>query len=86
MGAALEPEVDKETDTGYEKTTRSNGRHIHESYDRRSQQGELKVLLDGRFEVEVSGNGVKMETIKSALGMIDLNGLEAMKTLGVKKQ
>ena len=86
MAAALEPKVDRETDTGYEKTTRSNGRQIHESYDRGSRQGELKVLLDGRFEVEVSGNGVKMETIKSALGMIDLNALEAMKTQGVRPQ
>jgi Yip1 domain len=86
IGAALEPELEKETDTGYEKTTRSNGRQIHESYDRRSQQGDLKIQLGGRFEVEVSGNGVKMDTIKSALGMIDLNGLEGMKTQGVKQQ
>ena len=84
MAAAMEPKVDKETDTGYEKTTMANGRQTHESYDRRSQQGEVKVLLAGRFEVDVSGNGVKMEAIKSALGTIDFNRLEAMKSQGVK--
>jgi hypothetical protein len=86
MAAALEPKVDKETDTGYEKMTQSGGRQIHESYDRGSQRGEFKVLLDGRFEVTVSGSGVNMETIKSALATLDLNGLEAMKTQGVKRQ
>jgi Yip1 domain len=86
MAAALEPRVDKETDTGYEKTTQSGGRQIHESYDRGSQRGEFKVLLDGRFEVTVSGTGVKMETIKSALATLDLSGLEAMKMQGVKQQ
>jgi hypothetical protein len=86
MAAALEPKVDKETDTGYEKTARYNSRQVHESYDRASQQGEMKVLLDGRFEVEVSGSGVKMETIKATLASIDLNRLEAMKAQGVKQQ
>jgi Yip1 domain len=83
MAAAMEPKMDKETDTGYEKTTLINGRQTHEIYDTRSQQGELKVLLDGRFEVEVNGSGVKMDAIKLALSRIDLSRLEAMKTQGV---
>ena len=86
MAAAMEPKLDKETDTGYEKTTRVNGRQTHEAYDTRAQQGELKVLLDGRFEVEVNGNGVKMDTIKLALSRIDLAQLEAMKTQGVSQR
>ena len=86
MAATMAPKIDKETDTGYEKTTRSDGRQTHEIYDRRALQGDIKILLAGRFEVEVSGNGVKMETIKSALGTIDLNKLEAMKAQGVKPQ
>jgi hypothetical protein len=83
MAAAMEPRMDKETDTGYEKTTLINGRQTHEIYDTRSQQGEMKVLLDGRFEVSVNGNGVKMDAIKLTLSKIDLGRLEAMKTQGV---
>ena len=86
MAAAMEPKLDKETDTGYEKTMRVNGRQIHETFDTRAQQGELKVLLDGRFEVEINGNGVKMEAIKLALSRIDLAQLEAMKTQGVSQR
>jgi Yip1 domain len=86
MAAALEPKIDKETDTGYEKTTRTDGRQIHETYDRRSQNGEMKVLVGGRFEVDVTGSGVKMETIKAALATIDLNRLDSMKSQGVKAQ
>jgi Yip1 domain len=85
MAAALEPKMDKETDTGYEKTTLVNGRQTHEIYDTRSQQGEMKVLLDGRFEVAVNGNGVKMDTIKLALSKVDLSRLEALKTQGVSQ-
>ena len=86
MAAAMEPKMDKETDTGYEKTTLINGRQTHEIYDTRSQQGEMKVLLDGRFEVAVNGNGVKMDAIKLALSKIDLGRLEAMKTQGVSQK
>ncbi len=46
----------------------------------------MKVSLDGRFEVEVHGSGVKMDTIKSALSSIDLGRLEAMKTQGVTQR
>jgi hypothetical protein len=83
VAAAMEPKVDKETDTGYEKTTLINGRQTHEIYDTRAQQGELKVLLDGRFEVEINGSGVKMDTIKLAMSRIDLGRLESMNTQGV---
>jgi hypothetical protein len=86
MAAAMEPKLDKETDTGYERTTLVNGRQTHEIYDTRSQQGEMKILLDGRFEVAVNGNGVKMDAIKLALSKIDLGRLEAMKTQGVSQQ
>ena len=86
MAAAMEPKLDKETDTGYERTTLVNGRQTHEIYDTRSRQGEMKVLLDGRFEVEVNGNGVKMDTIKLAMSRIDLGRLEAMKTQGVSQR
>lgn len=83
MAAAMEPKLDKETDTGYEKTTLINGRQTHEIYDTRARQGELKVLLDGRCEVEVNGSGVKMDAIKLAMSRIDLSRLRAMKTQGV---
>jgi hypothetical protein len=85
MAAAMEPKLDKETDTGYEKTTLINGRQTHEIYDTRSQQGEMKVLLDGRFEVAVNGNGVKMDAIKLALSKVDFSRLEALKTQGVSQ-
>jgi len=85
MAAAMEPKMDKETDTGYEKTTLVDGRQTHEIYDTRSQQGEMKVLLDGRFEVAVNGNGVKMDAIKLALSKIDLSRLAALKTQGVSQ-
>ena len=85
MAAALEPVVDKETDTGYEKTSSVNGRHVREKFDRRNEHGELDVLVGNRFQVEVSGNHVDMNSLKLALNQIDLNKLDSMKTRDVKQ-
>jgi hypothetical protein len=78
-------ELDKETDTGYEKTGAANGRRFHEKYDRGSKSGEYTVVVGNRFLVEVDGNGVDMPTMKKAIDQINLAKLEGMKDVGVAK-
>jgi major membrane immunogen (membrane-anchored lipoprotein) len=76
-------EIDKETETGYERTTKYQGHKAFEKYDNQYQNGNIDVLVEGRFMVSVNGNNVPMETIKSALDDIDLGKLAAMKDFGV---
>jgi hypothetical protein len=78
-------EIDKETESGYERTSTYQGYKSHEEYNRESKDGEVTVLVADRFVVEVRGNNLPIETIKAALGNVDLNKLAAMKGVGVEQ-
>lgn len=76
-------EIDKETETGYEKTTKYKGHKAFEKYDSEYQSGSIEALVSGRFLVSVNGNNVPMEVIKNAFNEIDIGRLESMKDAGV---
>lgn len=75
--------VDRETDTGYEKTTTYNGYKSHEKYDKQNKSGEVSVMVGDRFVVEVDGSNVEIDVIKDALGKVNLGKLNSMKGQGV---
>lgn len=77
-------DIDRESTSGYEKTTQYDGHKAHEKYNRDRQRGEMQVLVADRFVVDVSGRDVEMETVKDALAQIDLSTLVAMKDEGVQ--
>ena len=72
-------EIDKTSQTGYEKTTMFQGHKAYEKYDKRDRAGELGVMINKRFVVEAKGSGVSMEDLKNALGKLDLNKLSNLK-------
>ena len=84
MFAWASTDIDKETETGYEKTSMFNGFKSHEKYDKSSKSGELSTIVGGRFVVEASGYGVDMEAIKDAVTKVDLKKLDSMKGVGVQ--
>lgn len=75
-------EGEKQTDNGYEKTYREDGRLVHEEWN--GSNGEYTVVLGDRFTVEVNGYADSMDELKAALGDVDLGALEALKNEGVK--
>ncbi len=75
-------DVDRESDTGYEKTASFNGYKSHEKWDKSSNYGEISVLVGGRFVVEASGS-MEMNALKDALSKVDLKKLDGMKNQGV---
>ena len=78
-------EEDKQTQSGYEKTYHQNGRMIHEQWNN-SGSGEFTVILGERFVVSVHGSGVaNVDALKAAVAGLNLAGLEALKSAGVKK-
>lgn len=83
MYAWASTDIDRETETGYEKTSTFNGFKSHEKYDKSSKSGELTTMVGGRFAVEVQGNQVEMDQIKDAMSKLDLKKLEGMKDVGV---
>ncbi len=77
-------EYDRETESGYEKTTTFNGHKAQEKYSKSGRSGELSVLVGSRFVVEADGNNVEMDAIRTALGKVDLGKLDNMKNSGVQ--
>lgn len=83
MFAWASTDIDRETESGYEKTSTFNGFKSHEKYDNSSKSGELSTIVGGRFVVEASGNNVSMDAIKDAVTKVDLKKLDGMKNEGV---
>lgn len=72
-------DMDKETDSGYEKTTLIGNNRAYEKYDNTDKAGELAVLVNKRFIVTIKGRGVEMDKLKSVLDEVDLDKLGGMK-------
>jgi len=72
-------DIDKETSTGYEKTTTLEGYKGYEKYDSQSKSGELNVLVADRFVVNINGNNLSVEKLKSILTSLDLDKLSELK-------
>ena len=77
-------EGEKQTESGYEKTYRNDGRLIHEEWQ--GDHGEYTIILGDRFTVSVRGSADSIDQLKGAVADLDLSGLEALKGEGVKKQ
>ena len=79
MASWASVEIDRETETGYERSTVLGGNKAFEKYDTRSRRGEIKVLVGGRFIAEVKGRNVKVDDLKAAVGQLDLAKLATLK-------
>jgi hypothetical protein len=75
-----------ESASGFERDQVIGGRSVHEKYDAKAKKGELSVILAKRFEVDVNGEGVDMNTLEQFLGQVDLARLESMKDQGAQAQ
>jgi Yip1 domain/zinc-ribbon domain len=78
LASRFDPSMEKETETGYERTSKVNGQIVHERYDRRAKSGEISIILAERFNVAVRGNGVEPVTLQGAIKQIDMAGLVAL--------
>jgi hypothetical protein len=73
-----ELEIDKETETGYERTTTIKGYKAFEEYDNQSKQGKVSIIADGRFVIAIEGANVEADVMREALDGIDLEALSTM--------
>ena len=77
-------EVDRESSTGFERTTRFQGYPAFEKYDESGRRtgGKIEMVVGDRFFVTVEGRHVSMEEIRAAAGELDLRRLAAMRDEG----
>ena len=80
--AALQ--TSKEDDNGSERVTKVNGRLVHEQ-TRKNGDDEFEIILGDRFVVSAESRDVKLNQLKAIVSALDLNKIESMKDVGVKK-
>jgi hypothetical protein len=78
-------EEDKQTNSGFSKTYKDDGRIVHEEWNN-SGSGEYSVVVGNRFTVKVSGDAEEFDQLKAALNEVNIAGLEALKDTGVTAQ
>jgi len=84
LATSLVANETSESSTGYERTSNVGGRIVHEKYDSTTKHAELDVIVAKRFTVGLSGDGVEMNTLESALSAVNIGALEAMKDAGAQ--
>jgi hypothetical protein len=75
----------KESDSGYERFQRVDGRLVIEKLDRRSGAAEYGVVVADRYAVAAASSNVDPQALRAAIARLDLAKLEAMKDAGVAK-
>jgi hypothetical protein len=76
---------EREKDGRVERTRREGSRTVHEEFSRSGGDSEYTVVLGERFVVSARGQGVPIDSLKSAVGSLDLGKLESMKDVGAQK-
>lgn len=77
---SLTGDIDKETETGYEKTVLYRNIRILETYDSASKSGKLQLPVASRFLVEITGS--RVESTRSLYDLLDMTDLEGLEKLG----
>ena len=75
MAAWTNMDMDRETENGYERTTRIDGHPAFEKWDGDRKRGELSVLVDDRYIISIEGRNVAEKDLRKAMDGINLNRL-----------
>jgi hypothetical protein len=78
-------QTEREDDSGYEKVYKDGETMVQEKWNSASRSGEYNLIVAGRFVVNMAGDNLEMEDLKSAMAELDLDALAAMKDVGVQK-
>lgn len=70
-------DLDRETDTGYDKTLLIDGFKAREQYDFTEKAGDIQIVVDSRFLIEISCCALEPAAIKSLAALLDLKKLAA---------
>jgi hypothetical protein len=76
---------EEENDDRYERTTKADGRLVHEVRSKHGGTNEFAVVLGERFVVTAKSSDMDLNGLKTAVAALDLAKLESMKGVGVQK-
>ncbi len=72
-------DIDKETNDGYEKTTKIDGHKAYEKYNNKTKNGELNVMIEKRFIINVNVTNLSADQMRDVVSEININKLEGLK-------
>lgn len=78
LAGALGVQSSRESDDGYERIGRVDGRMTTESWSRSARSGDYGVMVAERIQVQAEGSGADMDAIKAAVHAIDFRRLEQL--------
>lgn len=78
LGGALNVNSNRETATGYERTSMRNGTMVEEEWDNSGRRGKYMTMIASRFAVSAEGSAPSIDQLKSAVGSVDMGRLAAL--------
>jgi hypothetical protein len=78
------PQTSKEVENGSERTSNVNGRMVHEKTSKNGSD-EYAIVVGDRFVVTATSGDVRVGRLKAIVSALDLNKLESVKDVGVRK-
>lgn len=78
LGGALNVNSNKQTATGYERTSMQGGNMVSEEWDGSDHRGKYTVMVASRFAVAAEGNAPSIDPLKAAVGAVDAGRLAAL--------
>ncbi len=68
-------ELDRETESGFERTTKINGHKAFEEYNKDLKRGKINIIVAERFLVEIHGRDVRFKDLNEAAAKFDFGAL-----------
>jgi hypothetical protein len=72
-------EIDKDSDTGYEKTVKIKGNPALETWEKEAKHGHVQVLVGSRFILNVDTRNIPSEQVVKVVESMPLDKLAALK-------
>lgn len=79
MGAWAQSTVNRETQDEVEKVFQRDGASIKEEYRKDGSRAEMSMMLGNGVMIEVTGDNVNMDGVRSAMAALDVKGLAGLK-------
>ncbi len=78
IATKFNPNMEKQTDTGYERTRTVNGQVMHQRYNTQAKSGEYDVMIGNRFTVAAQGSNVSEDALVAAIKAVDYGKLVSL--------
>lgn len=71
-------EIDRESSSGYERTSIIQGNRALLKFDNKTRSGSANLMVGGRFLVEIEGQNISATQLPDALQALDFNALTSL--------